>query len=66
MPLPYHVDTGHNCPLEAQVRITGHMNEDRGLIFGLSHSILKWAEMRSARKRDLNLVWSGGHYEQTL
>jgi len=28
MPFPYHIGTGHNCPLEAQVRITGQMNED--------------------------------------
>jgi hypothetical protein len=26
MPLPYHIGTGHNCPLEAQVRITTQMN----------------------------------------
>jgi hypothetical protein len=26
MSLPYHVGTGHNCPLEAQVRITAQMN----------------------------------------
>jgi len=27
MLLPYHIGIVHNCPLEAQVRITAQMNE---------------------------------------